>query len=420
MSYGYGSMSRRRTAFLVDRVEAGETEGLLEETTDVDAVEEYLDQISPEKYLEEERSNFIKSLSEKEREREIGKGIKLATWVILGLFSMAVILVALDFILIPLMLSWFLVYLIQPLVNLLVGKKKWPIIKKRIYLPRWAAVVISLIFILFLFVLIGIIIATTIQEVLERSDVYVDQFNKIYDELLDMAADFGYSSNDIESAVPGLNITGLAISVVSGLFGFLRAALFVLLFTVSMLLTYTDEEKTSLQKRVDKQVRAYLLVKVSMSAIAGAIVVIIYSSVGAPFAFVFALLTFLLNFIPNVGSMISYLLPIPVLLLDPDLEYWRTAVAVLVPVCIDMVTANVIEPKIMSKQMEIPALSVLISLMFWGGVWGIVGAILSLPITTTILTYLNSFDHPVTNLLTNTFVGEFEHIDPSRRPKNEK
>jgi hypothetical protein len=74
----------------------------------------------------------------------------------------------------------------------------------------------------------------------QKSDIYVEQFDKLYQSVLDMAADFGYSSTDIDDAVPSLNISAIAISLVGSLVGFLRAAFFVFLFTVSMLLTYVS------------------------------------------------------------------------------------------------------------------------------------------------------------------------------------
>lgn len=377
--------------------------------------EEQLDQIEPETFLEHKASDYVKSLTEKEKQKEISTSIKIVVILILSLFSLAIILIALDFLLIPLMLSWFLVYLIKPLVNLLIGKSKWPFIKKKTYLPRWSAVTISLIVILSLFICIGLIITQSIEEVIEKSDLYAMKLNSLYDDVMALAADFGYSSSDLDSAVPSLNVSGIAIGVVEYLFGFLRAALLVFLFTITMLLTYDENEiKSTLEQRIDQQVRAYLLVKLAFATMSGVILAISFFSVGAPFAFVFALLTFLLNFIPNIGSIISYALPIPVLLLDPTLEIWRAAVAIGVPVALDMVLSNYLEPKMMGKQMDIPAISVMVSLMFWGSVWGIVGAILSLPITTTIITYFENIDHPIARMMINIFMGDFGTMDPSR------
>eukprot|EP01102_Stenamoeba_stenopodia_P015092 TRINITY_DN5108_c0_g1_i1.p1 TRINITY_DN5108_c0_g1~~TRINITY_DN5108_c0_g1_i1.p1 ORF type:complete len:412 (-),score=93.31 TRINITY_DN5108_c0_g1_i1:100-1335(-) len=375
-----------------------------------------LDEIEPETFIEHKASDYVKSLSEKEKRKEISDGIKIVVILILSLFSLAVILIALDFLLIPLMLSWFLVYLIKPLVNILIGKSKWPLIKKKTYLPRWSAVTIALVVILSLFICIGLIITQSIEEVIEKSDLYAQKLDSLYSEVMSLAADFGYSSSDLDSAIPSLNVSSIAITVVSYLFSFLRSALLVFLFTITMLLTYDENEiKSTLEQRIDHQVRAYLLVKVAFATMSGVILAICFFSVGAPFAFVFALLTFLLNFIPNIGSIISYALPIPVLLLDPTLELWRAAVAIGIPIATDMVLSNFLEPKMMGKQMDIPAISVMISLMFWGSVWGIVGAILSLPITTTIITYFENIDHPIATMMINIFMGDFGKMDPSKR-----
>jgi len=81
-----------------------------------------------------------------------------------------------------------------------------------------------------------------------------------------------------------------------------------------------------------------------------------------------------------------------------------------------MFMGNVVEPKVLGSSMDMPAITVLISLMFWGQIWGILGAILSVPLTTTIITYLKSIDHPMPRFLANVVVGDFSFIDPEPTP----
>ncbi len=63
------------------------------------------------------------------------------------------------------------------------------------------------------------------------------------------------------------------------------------------------------------------------------------------------------------------------------------------------VVGQVIEPQILGDHMEVPPITVIICLLFWASVWGIVGAILSVPLTTSIKVYLENIDHPGTHAL---------------------
>jgi len=97
------------------------------------------------------------------------------------------------------------------------------------------------------------------------------------------------------------------------------------------------------------------------------------------FAFVWALLTFALNFIPNIGSIIATLFPI----VFSIVQFNELMIVVWIALClllIQTVVGNFLEPKIMGRSMNISPLVVLLSLMFWGFAWGVIGMILAVPI----------------------------------------
>jgi len=75
---------------------------------------------------------------------------------------------------------------------------------------------------------------------------------------------------------------------------------------------------------------------------------------------------------------------------------------------------QVLEPKILGDHMEIPPVTVIISLLFWGSVWGIVGAVISVPLTVAIKVYLQNIDHPATQALAGIIVGDFSFFDVSK------
>lgn len=93
----------------------------------------------------------------------------------------------------------------------------------------------------------------------------------------------------------------------------------------------------------------------------------------------FGLLTFLLNFIPTIGSIIATLLPLPIVLLQFDSPVKWLAV-LLIPAAIQGVVGNFIEPKLFSDSLDLHPASILLALTFWGIIWGPVGMFLAVPI----------------------------------------
>ena len=104
---------------------------------------------------------------------------------------------------------------------------------------------------------------------------------------------------------------------------------------------------------------------------------------GVLFAVLWGVLTFLLNFIPNIGSMISVVPPVLITLFHFGSISKTLGVAVAL-VALQTVVGNFIEPKMMGKGLDLSPLTVLLSLLFWGWMWGIPGMLLSVPLTAAI------------------------------------
>ena len=90
-------------------------------------------------------------------------------------------------------------------------------------------------------------------------------------------------------------------------------------------------------------------------------------------ALVFGLLAFLLNFIPNVGGVLSTLLPMPVVVFDPSKSLGDILLTFLIPATVHGIVGNVSEPRVLGGAMELHPIVVLLSLMLWGSLWGVVG-----------------------------------------------
>eukprot|EP00457_Paulinella_chromatophora_P007353 gb/GEZN01007376.1/.p1 GENE.gb/GEZN01007376.1/~~gb/GEZN01007376.1/.p1 ORF type:complete len:462 (+),score=53.23 gb/GEZN01007376.1/:39-1424(+) len=173
--------------------------------------------------------------------------------------------------------------------------------------------------------------------------------------------------------------------------------LFVLLFMLYLMPTQQSaeyDEPTDLQTEIDDHIQRYIGLKSAISALAGILIYFVLVGLNVPMAFLFAIFTFFLNFIPNVGAMVAVLLPLPIVLLDPNLNDISRILALVLPVCIHAVIGNVVEPVVFGDSLELHPVTVLLSLAFWYTLWGAPGALLSVPITASFRILLSHISHP--------------------------
>ena len=128
-----------------------------------------------------------------------------------------------------------------------------------------------------------------------------------------------------------------------------------------------------------REVQKYLLVKTATSFVAAGFIAIWLLIFKIDFAVLLAVLAFLLHFIPNLGSAIAMVPGIAVALLQHGPG---TALAVAAGyLVINGIVGNVIEPKVMGRTLGLSPLVVLLAMVFWGWLWGPIGALLSVPLT---------------------------------------
>jgi AI-2 transport protein TqsA len=122
---------------------------------------------------------------------------------------------------------------------------------------------------------------------------------------------------------------------------------------------------------------------------------------GVPMAFTFGVMAFLLNFVPNVGPLVASLLPIPLIVLDPDGSILWMISTICVISGIQLISGNLVEPKIMGNSSDLHPVTILLALMFWGMMWGIIGMFLATPITAAVKIVLERIEQtrPLANLM---------------------
>jgi len=148
-------------------------------------------------------------------------------------------------------------------------------------------------------------------------------------------------------------------------------------------------------EQIEAMIKNYVSLKFALSALTGVLTAIFLVSCAVPLGTVFGLLAFLLNFIPNVGSIIAMFLPIPIIILSDEMSYTAKIIALVGPASVQGYIGNVLEPVAFGASLNLTAISILIALVFFSAVWGLYGAVLSVPILGAVKIVLHHTDHPM-------------------------
>lgn len=285
--------------------------------------------------------------------------------------------------LLPLVASGFLAALTAPVVLGLKRRRIPPVVS------------IPLLVLALLLVTAGLagFIGTSINQFLATAPSYEARLNAIVGGISQYMFDRGYlvTGAELRELVnPGaaLNLAGRTLTEIADL---LSNLLLVLLITVFLLLEATElpgklrralgdpEADLSHALGIVDQVKNYVVLKTYVSLATGLVVGVALAGFGVDFPILWGLLAFLLNYIPNIGSFIAAVPPVLLALVQFG---WSTALGVtFMFVVVNVVIGNVLEPRLMGRQMGLSPLVVFVSLVFWGWLWGPMGMLLSVPLT---------------------------------------
>jgi len=308
---------------------------------------------------------------------------------VLVLFAVATAFKVAQAVLVPLMIAWLLSYICGPVVNYLVHKR----------VPLGLAVFLVLLLVLFVCYLGGMFLSGRIKAVLVESPAFVEQLNAIYQDAtarLNIPKDYLAEINWMEKLGPRLAAISGSLAVVMG--NFAGNLILVLIFLVFMLLgkpyfkykvakAFPPDRAsifTEVAASISKQIGQYLVVKVAVSGTTGVLVWVGLSLLGVKFSLTWGALAFFLNFIPNIGSIIASIPPILLAIVQFYPSVWMPIFTGLLLLAIQTIMGNVVEPKLVGDSLNLSPVVILISLVFFGWMWGIIGALLSVPIAASI------------------------------------
>ena len=326
---------------------------------------------------------------------------------------------------VPFVMALLIAYLVLPIVDAL---------QLRLRAPRWLAILVAFLILIAGGGLLSLLIVTSISDLAQHGDTYETSLRILGSDLvgfIDRLAIWGglpgipADLDPVEVMIQSVNVDSLlstigigASNVIGGVSSFAANATMVLLFSVIIIAGRRPlETRTGLWGEIDAAVRRYLGLKVAASAVTGFCTWLCLLMLGVPLSLVFGLLAFLLNFIPTVGSLIAMILPLPVAYLAFADQPAIWIGAVVLPGAIQFFVGNIIEPYFQGDSLDLHPITVLLTLIFWSLLWGIAGAVISVPITCVIKLVLARFEttRPVAELLAGR-IGSLEDVESTTEP----
>jgi len=295
--------------------------------------------------------------------------------------------------LVPFLLSIFIAVISFPLMSRLQEKG----------LPKGVAIALVMSLVVFVGIGLTVLIGQSLTDFSHALPGYQQRISVEWGELIQWLNDHGIAVGEsLKKVIDPAAAMGLISSILKG-FGNVMANSFLIVLTVVFILMETagladktlaqDEtqsvsgDKSFSQVFVEK-LRDYMSIKTIISMMTGLIIAIAMWIIGVDYPVLWGVLAFMLNFVPNIGSIIA---AVPaVLLAMVQLGLPSALVVAAVYVAVNVLIGNIVEPRFMGKGLGLSTLVVFVSLVFWGWVLGPVGMLLSVPLTITVKLALDS------------------------------
>lgn len=275
---------------------------------------------------------------------------------------------------------------------------------KKLHVPWLVSIVIILAIAIVVIYFIVTLLVTSLQTIIEAYPRYEARFMSIYKTLaVTLKLPFDEDLSLFSNLMNSLNIRGflqnLAISLSTSLVSFSKVFLMIVLLVIFLLMEFntmkhkfnvaftsaeTHEKILKIVRNTIAEVTHYISIKFLISLATGLLVTLGTSIVKMDFPVIWGFLAFILNFIPNFGSIISCLITGLFALLQ---FYPRIGLVVYVFVMVlsvNMVLGNFVEPRWEGRDLGLSPFIILVSLSLWGYIWGFVGMILAVPMTVII------------------------------------
>lgn len=264
---------------------------------------------------------------------------------------------------------------------------------KKFKIPSFISFILSLLSYVAIFWWLWKLIGNNIDELIRLLPEYQDKVSSIVLSLFEtLHIKETASINELLSKINLQYVFQKSVSWVTSIFSSAWIILFYVLFILLeyrffkdklYLMIANNSKKFQILETLDKiknDIKSYFVIKTFVSFCTWLFSFIIMYSFNLDFAMFWALIIFILNFIPSIGSIIAVTFPSLLSLVQPWFSYYDSALMVSGLISIQIFMWNIVEPKFMWNKLNLSPLVIIISLWFWWALWWVVGMLLSVPI----------------------------------------
>ena len=260
--------------------------------------------------------------------------------------------------------------------------------------PSVAGALIIVTAMMLLLTIVAAIVGSSVAEFTAALPTYQERLDVVVKKIITFVAERVDGDLSVESLGERLDpgwAMGLVASILNSV-GDVLTNVFLIFFTMVFILLEASTIPTKIAAAFGKgadeferprifldNLGRYLGIKTVVSIATGLLIGILTWTIGLDFPLLWGMLAFLLNYVPNIGSIIA---AVPAVLMAMLQLGAGEAMAVAVSFLgVNMLFGNIIEPRLLGHGVGISPLVVFIGLVFWGWVFGPVGMLLSVPLT---------------------------------------
>lgn len=252
--------------------------------------------------------------------------------------------------------------------------------------------------------LVIVLLGTTLADFTRNVPLYQARLGELVGEAWNYLKEHGVviDRSTLEGIFYPGRIMRILASTLNGLGGYLKNA-----FVIFLIFAFLQMEAASIPQKIElirlgrkgaldsyyaiiKGINRYLAIKTVTSLFTGVLIFLFLKIQGVDFPILWGMIAFLLNFIPNIGSLLAAVPPVLLALIQ--FGFGQATITAALFLAVNIVIGSIIEPRIMSQGVGLSTLVVFLSLIFWGWVLGPVGMLLSVPLTMAIKIALAEYD----------------------------
>ena len=307
-----------------------------------------------------------------------------ASLITLSSIALTFALYSMKTILVPFVFSIFLYFIIAPIIRWMMRKLRF---------PRLIALMFTFSILSAIFTGLTLLLGISVGKLIRGGRLYYEKLFVLVDEIsnspildrFNIELDFSI----IEQFLTSLPILDW-ISYLSGsVVGIISNIVLVLIFLLFIAIGEKSETaRQIIDDEVESKITRYIATKFFTSFLTAFISFIILISFKVEVALLLATLTFFLNFIPNIGSIFAIVAAVPIIFLQFGFGLSFILILSLL-MATQFIIGNILDPKLLGENLGLHPVVILLSLLFWGYIWGVAGMFLAVPMSAIIKILIN-------------------------------